>query len=168
RLHDPTLVDDPLVKETQQLLAEGMAHRPLAELGQLLAHPDMRVRQEAQFALAEKGATAHAILVDTLRTSSHQMARLHAIWGLGQQGRHTRAALESLTPLLNDSDMEVRVQAAKVLGETRYAAAGDQLLTLLRDNNPRVRFFAAFALGRLAKAEALVPILQMLRDNADQ
>jgi len=41
--------------ETKRLLAEGMERRPPKELARLLANRDMRVRQEAQFALADKG-----------------------------------------------------------------------------------------------------------------
>ena len=37
----------------KKLLAEGFTKRPATELAKLLEHADMRVRQEAQFALAE-------------------------------------------------------------------------------------------------------------------
>lgn len=56
RIHDPAVSASALVRETQKLIADGMDSRPVAELAQLLAHADMRVRREAQFALAEKGA----------------------------------------------------------------------------------------------------------------
>src|SRR5260370_31023667 len=54
------------------------------ELSGLLAHQDMRVRQEAQFELAERGEPAIQVLAGVARRHSNQLARLHAIWGLGQ------------------------------------------------------------------------------------
>jgi quinoprotein glucose dehydrogenase len=162
------LAKSALVQKTKQLLAEGMANRSLNELADLLAHPDMRVRQEAQFALAEKGAEARMTLVEVSRTSAHQLARLHAVWGLGQQGQNEPEALALILPLLGDPDAEVRGQAAKVLGEAKFGRATAKLLPLLHDDHPRVRFFAAIALGRLARPEAVQPVLQMLRENADR
>ncbi len=55
RVLDPKRQSDPKVREVRELLARGMDDRPNAELERLLAHPDMRVRQEAQFALAARG-----------------------------------------------------------------------------------------------------------------
>ena len=55
RVLDPSRRRDPKVREVKRLLAEGMDDRPNDELARLLAHPDMRVRQEAQFALAARG-----------------------------------------------------------------------------------------------------------------
>src|SRR5262245_58769116 len=56
RVHDPALDSDALVLETKRLLAESMEKRSLQDLAKLLEQPDMRVRQEAQFALADRGA----------------------------------------------------------------------------------------------------------------
>ena len=84
RVHDPALDQDPLVLETKKLLAQGMERRPLKELARLLAHRDMRVRQEAQFALADRGPQAIKALAIVARNNANPLARLHAIWGLGQ------------------------------------------------------------------------------------
>ncbi len=165
---DPTRADDPAARSVKKLMAEGMAGRSRAELAGLLKHPDMRVRQEAQFALAEQGAAAVPTLVTAAKGKDHQLARLHAIWGLGQVGRKAPEAYESLLPLLADADAEVRAQAAKVLGEGRVAAAQEKLLPLLSDAEPRVRFFAAQALGKLGRKEAVGPVLRLLADNADR
>src|SRR5262249_23924751 len=122
--------------------------------------------------------------------SKDQMARLHAIWGLGQLSNRTGRPAPVLK-LLADSDVEVRAQAAKVLGrrppihpieralacpEPRvimdyfqpWLEAHQRLLPLLKDASPRVRFFAAQSLAPLAAPEDIGPILEMLRDNADK
>lgn len=168
RVYDPAIAKDALVRETKKLLAEGMAKRSIRELSRLLGHRDRRVRQEAQFALADKGMASTNYLFFTASRDQNQLARLHAIWGLGQIGRTNAAALACVMPLLNDLDPEVRAQAAKVLGERRHHDAYLPLVKLLQDASPRVRFFAAMGVGKLGHQEATEPILQMLRENADR
>src|SRR5205809_3031477 len=176
RVHDPALDKDPLVLETKKLLADRLEKRSLKELARLLAYRDMRVRQEAQFTLADRGAEAIKTLVSVARKDASQFARLHAIWGLGQIAEcrnpnvecKAATALLPLLPLLDDSDAEVRAQAAKVLGDRRYVNAYDGLIKLLNDASPRARFFAAMSLGKLGRREAQPAIYAMLRENADK
>ncbi|MEO8428858.1 MAG: PVC-type heme-binding CxxCH protein, partial [Verrucomicrobiota bacterium] len=178
RFHDPAIDKSQAVLETKRLLSEGMERRSLKELALLLANRDMRVRQEAQFALAEKGFDGIKTLADVTRKSADRLARLHAIWGLGQIQNSrfkiqssTAAISEALRPLpalLEDADSEVRAQAARVLGDARCAAAYDGLVRLLRDGEARVRFFAALSLGKLGRKEAVPAILAMLRENSDK
>jgi quinoprotein glucose dehydrogenase len=168
RIHDPSLSKDPKVQEVKKLLAEGFGRRPNAELEKLLEHADMRVRQEAQFALAEKGKPGAEALARVAREGKQPLARLHGIWGLGQMGRKEPAVLKPVLALLGDKDTEVRAQSAKALGEAQVRDAYEPLITLLRDPEARVRFFAAQSLGKLGKPEAATALLQMLRENADQ
>jgi quinoprotein glucose dehydrogenase len=165
---DPSRAGDPQVREVKTLLAEGMAGRPEEELARLLGHPNMRVRQEAQFALAAKGAAAITTLAGRARAGNDQLARVHAIWGLGQVGRTAPAALEKVAPLFESDDAEVRAQAARVLGDARWASSGAALTARLGDESPRVRAFAAIGLGKLRYREAVGPLLGLLRDNADR
>jgi quinoprotein glucose dehydrogenase len=63
--------------------------------------------------------------------------------------------------LLKDSDEEISVQAAKVLGDARIAEAGPLcLIPMLSSKNPRVQFFAAQALGRVAYKDAVTPLIE--------
>jgi quinoprotein glucose dehydrogenase len=177
RVHDPAIDKDPLVLETKRLLAQGMGKRSFKELAALLAHRDLRVRQEAQFALADLGTQTIKTLAGVARHNASQLARLHAIWGLGQIGSRLRgpgalpevsAAMDLLVELLADGDAEIRAQSAKVLGETRWLKAYDGLIKLSGDASPRVRFFTAMGLGKLGRREALPAVFAMLRDNADK
>src|SRR5206468_1790119 len=84
RVHDPALDQDKLVLETKQLLAQGMEQRPLKDLARLLSHRDLRVRQEAQFELADRGVAALKTLFGIARQNPNQLARLHAIWAIDQ------------------------------------------------------------------------------------
>jgi quinoprotein glucose dehydrogenase len=169
RVHDPEVSKSTLVQETKKLINEGMDQRTPNELKSLLAHPDIRVRQEAQFALVTKGPTGMAELWDAAKKNESQLARLHAIWGLEMMARKWgHEALAPLLPLFTDSDAEVRAQCAKLAGERRERRFVPELIKLLKDDAPRARFFAAIALGRIGKPEAVPAILDMLRENADK
>ncbi|MHB1556456.1 MAG: PVC-type heme-binding CxxCH protein [Isosphaeraceae bacterium] len=165
---DPARASDPRVREVKTILARGMGGRTDDELARLLGHPNMRVRQEAQFALAAMGAAAIPTLAGRAKSGNDQLARVHAVWGLGQIGRTVPAALEAVTPLLKDDDAEVRAQSARVLGDARWAPSGAALAAMLGDPNPRVRFFAAIGVGKVRRCDAVAPLLGLLRDNADR
>ena len=175
RLYDTNQVAAAAVLDTRKLIAEGMEKRSLKELAKLLAHRDQRVRQEAQFELADRGAKAVDTLAAIAAKDSSQLARLHAIWALGQIGRKTMGnslsaaakPLHALLPLLSDKDAEVRAQTAKIVGEELHGG-GKEMIPLLKDSNSRVRFFAAISLGKLGYRPAVAPLLEMLRENNDQ
>ena len=192
RVLDPSRASDPKVKEVRTLLAEGIDDRPNAELSGLLAHPDMRIRQEAQFALASRGEVwlrglspagapgprdgrdAIAGLRRVAAGPGELLSRLHAIWGLGQLARIRRDGAsvidcwEALGRLLDDPDAEVRAQAARVLGEVSEPRALGGLVARLKDESPRVRSLAAIAVGKLASPEAVGPLLALLRETAEK
>lgn len=171
RVHAPELDSDPAVLQTKRLLAEGFDQRSSDELAALLAHADMRVRQEAQFALADRGAAS--VLAQVARANSNPLARLHGLWGLGQiASRHSvapdliAANLDLLVRFLaTDPDPEVRAQSAKVLGDSHYPAAYDAFIQALGDSSSRVRFFAALGLGKLHRPEAEPALFSFLKTN---
>ena len=163
--------------ETKKLIDEGMGKRPAAELAQLLGHVDQRVRLAAQFELAERGLAnsndAVATLTTTAQTTeSSPLARLHAIWGLGQFCRRSGGDIASLVALTKDKDAEVRAQTVKTLGEMPPGIAKDTdlaaiLIPLLNDSNLRVQFFAALALGHHGSASQVPALISLLRENND-
>ena len=152
-------------KATAALVAAGFRQRPLKELSELLAHGDLRVRQKVQFELVRRGEAGQEVLTAVATTGTVSSARLHAIWGLGQLGRQTPAAVAPLIKLLTAADPRVRQQAAKTLGDVRYAPATPALIHALTEANVRVRAFAAIALGRIQADTALPGLLTVLRDN---
>jgi quinoprotein glucose dehydrogenase len=165
RFADAEAAKNPAIAETKKLLTEGF-HQSDDELAKLLEHPDMRVRQEAQFALVERGGKDGPTLARVSREGKNPLARRHAIWGLGQLARNSAPAIRELVALLQDDDAEVRAQAARSL------RGHDALLPLLRDPEPRVRFFAALGLSPQQDVEysrkAVNAVVAMLRDNADR
>ncbi|MDB6148811.1 MAG: hypothetical protein JWQ44_259 [Chthoniobacter sp.] len=168
RVHDPVTDASPLVQETKKLLAEGMAGRSPNQIAQLLGHPDQRVRQAAQFAAAEKRDFNTLARVAT-GNGEPLLARLHAIWGLGQLAPRMPRASGLLTSLVADDVAEVRAQAAKVLRFAEAdATAGPELIKLLSDAAPRVRFFAAQSLGKLRVKDGVPALFSLLATNADE
>src|SRR5690606_26452657 len=136
-------------------------------LAGLLDHADQRVRLEAQFELVRRGAEEQ--LVRAIGPESPRMARLHAIWGLGQLGQRRAEAMRPVTELLKDGDPEVRAQAARVLGDGRpLDEARDELTAALSDPEPRVRFFAAISLAQYPGPDLIAPLIALLRENDDR
>ncbi|MDI9403457.1 MAG: HEAT repeat domain-containing protein [Limnohabitans sp.] len=180
---DPTRITDPRLAEVKKIFAEGFAQRDSDELASLLAHPDRRVRQRAQFALASRGRETTSLLGDVVRSASDRFARIHAMWALGQQAaarlrESSPIEMQSLArdlqpwelvlPVLADRDPELRAQAARMLGEARAIAAADALAELCSDDNARVRAFAAMALGRMGAREKAPFVVSMIVENADR
>ncbi len=176
KVSDPAIDNDPLTLETKKLIAENLDTKPLAELARLLGHADMRVRQEAQYSLAAKGSESLATLTEVANKGESLFARMHAIWGLGQQARKSAAPIPVLVKLLSHADGETRAQAAKMLGDkividrksSTAAAIGGELQTLLSDKEPRVRFFAAQALHRRGDRANVPALIALLKDTGDE
>ena len=167
RVFDPNQLLEPELLETRDIFTKGMAQRSVRELGRLLGHRDMRIRQEAQFALVDRGLEATNVLAQTALAPGQQLARLHAIWGLGQMGRTNAAALDMILPLASDQDAEVRAQFAKVMGENHHEEAASFVQSLLHDPSPRVRLLAALAIGKLGAPETAPSIIALARSNQD-
>jgi len=177
RFADADAAKKPEVAEVKKLLAEGF-YKSNDELMKLLEHPDQRVRQEAQFALVERGGKNGDSLAEVAKSSKNRLARLHAVWGLGQLAGRSVSAARALVKLLKDNDAEIRAQAARSSESAAVLANG-----LLQDPEPRVRFFAALALCPKAvegvqmspptedvehSRKAVAAVLAMLRENADR
>ena len=127
--------DNSARTRTSKILSEGMSGKDETYLMACLAEPDLRVRKAAQFELARKGKSGQKTLLAVARQTENQLARLHAIWGIGQVARgwpdgrgKDPDVVRPLLELLTDKDSEVRAQAAKVLGESAHEQAGAPLV----------------------------------------
>lgn len=173
RIHDPNLESDAGTSETARLLGEGFDKRATEELVSLLGNRDQRVRLEAQWALADKGTDALPAL-RTAAASATGFGRLHSVWALAQLGRAGNAdATQIVERLLDDSDAEIRAQAARAMSDLRAPTAQPRLIAMLKDESARCRFFAATALGKLDPAKAAPEnarpaLVEMLKENKDE
>ncbi len=163
-----------VVTGAQKLLAEGFSRRAEGELISLLGHANLRVRQGAQFELASRKDMPWPALLDVARRGPGLLARLHALWALGQITQSHAAhpqrtvVLQELINLLADPEAEIRANAARVLGDARFSEAYEGLVRLTLDEDARVRSLGTLALARLGRREAVPAALEMLKANADQ
>jgi quinoprotein glucose dehydrogenase len=172
---DRVVSDDPATTKERLATAEvlkAIRSKPVAELPVLLGHADMAVRLAAQRRLVAAGLpSADSFSKIASSKEAPRLARLHAIWGLGQLAEQDSKLFTTLAAMLGDDDAEVRAQAAKTL-ERAGKLSKDQreliskpLLPSLADQSPRVRLFAALTLGRLKCEAALPGLLALAREN---
>ncbi|OYW78045.1 MAG: hypothetical protein B7Z37_00825, partial [Verrucomicrobia bacterium 12-59-8] len=155
---DPTGKNSTERQETQKLLNSELDATHLS-------HPDQRVRLHTQFTLVKKGDYALLQSVATDKKAT-QLARIHAIWGLGQGLRSNKVEATALTPLLAESDTEIVTNVLKSLGDVK--TSGTPLVPLLSHPSQRVRFHAAIALGKLQESTAVQALLKLAtKESAD-
>ena len=160
-----TKVKNASRSNTKDILASGCSSLATAEVLELLDHADMRVRQLAQFDLVKR--KDHASLLNHASTGQNLFGRLHAIWGYGQLMRSDENLGEGILSLLSDSEEHVRAQAAKVIGDAKYADAYDGLIALVNDNSARVQLHAIEAIGKLKKGEVFDLLIDKINSIAE-
>ncbi len=155
-------------EHTRAHLAADFSKKTDGELGELLAFTDMRVRQKAQFELVKRNDEGMKVFMDIATLGHDQLARIHALWGMAQMARRNQGKASHLTTYLDDKDPEIQAQAAKMIGDVKYADAEKHLIGLLQHPSLRVQFFAAEALGRTHAIHAVQPLIDMLIGNDDK
>ncbi|NAS12030.1 HEAT repeat domain-containing protein [Poritiphilus flavus] len=154
--------------ETERLMTFNYKDAGTDELSSLLSFPDLRIRRKAQFELANRTFWGYRAFKRVLEENTDQFARIHAIWGIGQIAAEKTRKAEPLLAMLQDPDPEIVAQAAKVIGDLKYAPAAEGLIPLLKSEHPRVQFFAAQALGRIEHQAATDPLLELVVTNNDE
>ena len=162
-LDDPKSSGSPLRREVKELLRDGLKGHTAKSLTRLLGHADQRIRLRSQFEWVRRGGS-EPLLKIAQATNLPTLARIHALWGLGQ----LRTPLQARQLPLADPDPRVRAQAAKVAGDLRMQDSAAALIPRLRDDNARVRFQAAVALGKVGDVLAFDALVSLLQDNSDQ
>jgi quinoprotein glucose dehydrogenase len=139
-LANPQHVADAKTLAIKQLFADGFGNLSNDQLVDLLKHADMRVRQRAQFTLADRGSENIGRLVEVALGQGPVLARLHAVWGLGQIARKTSGedrvtAMAPLLLLLHDGEAKLRAQTAKTFGDVGYRDAAALIVNQLGDDD---------------------------------
>lgn len=169
KLDVPGGAENDLRKEVKQLLENSFSTLALDELQKLLGHADMRVRRKSQFELVKRGNAGHESFKKAVAKNENQLARIHGIWGISQMARtQNQQYAKVLISHLTDTDPEIVTQAAKMLGDVRFQAAGDAVLPLLDHPSLRVQMHAIEALGRLQYNTAFEAVVKVLVKNNDQ
>ena len=114
-------------------------------------------------------------LVKKAKNQGPTLARIHALWGIGQilelsgdYGEPRKEIAGLIKRLSQDTDPEVRAQVMKFSAEHRWRIR-ETALTLMQDPNSRVRYFATLALGACGEPEDLKHVSDLLvaNNNAD-
>ncbi len=155
-------------QETKKLIETDFSKLDIADLTTHLAHQDMRVRQKAQFELADRTKEGYDALLKTARSSSDQLARIHGLWGMSQHMRVGLGDKAHLAEFLNDSDEEIIAQALKLIGDVHYEGHADEITGLVLHTNPRIAMYATQALGRNQHASAVPNILKLVDQTKNQ
>lgn len=168
RFIDPQHIDSPEVREVARLLGGDWSTREIQPLASLLAHADRRVRFEAQWELAARGASQP--LVQTAADERlGTVARLHGLWGLEQIARGSEkvdsAIGDLISRLMDDGDEYIRAAAAQFAGQHPSVGSEEKLIAMLDDESSRARYFAARALGWRESGDALEAVVAMLAEN---
>jgi quinoprotein glucose dehydrogenase len=164
---DAAGADPELREQVRALLAGGLEKMEDAGLVTRLGHADQRVRLEAQLLLVKREAWA-ALQTVAADTAAPELARLHAVWGLGiglRRGHHAVSA-QSISALIPTATGPVKAGIATVLGDApaRAVRSAEALLPLLRDKYPPARVRAAIALGKLSHSSAVEPLFKLARE----
>jgi len=169
KLTDETAKGWALQKQTEAEIKADYKKLSETDLKSKLYFEDLRIRRKAQFELVKRGKKGAEIFQQVIQDKNNQIARIHGILGLSQLGRlNDMSMADPLVALLKDADPEIAAQAAKWLGDIRYAKAGKELIANLTHENARVRFFSAEALGRSKNQEAIQPLIALLESNNDE
>ncbi|MFD2255697.1 PVC-type heme-binding CxxCH protein [Luteolibacter algae] len=167
KLDDPSVAQTAIRAEVAKMLKEGPGAASTEELTKRLSHPDQRVRLDAQWELAHRGAKTELSTI-AASDSSDQMAVIHALWGLAQLKAFDISVFEKCT---GSKDPEIRAQAFHYASEAlRFSpelskVAERGINRAMEDDSPRVRYFAAMAAYKLASQSSLPAVIEMLANN---
>jgi HEAT repeat protein len=124
----------------------------------MLDDPDPKVRTSAAAALKKFGKAAHAPVLDAYRGGKVQ-ARSALLSALGRI--NSPAISELLIAALGDSQVEIRMEAARVLGVRKDQRAVDRLLQAIAEGGPH-QFFYIQMLGEIGDPSAFEPLQALL------
>lgn len=166
KVDDPSVAGSLLREEVKRLIRISFKEQALSDLVDWLGHPDQRIRLKAQFELVRR-ERLNELLTIARKTEAPLLARIHALWGIGQFEERVPEAVIRQLPM-NDPQHEVRAQSAKVTGDLQAASASSKLINLLKDDHPRVRFMTGIALGKIKDPSAFEAVRKMLEENNNQ
>ena len=163
---NPDELAKPVTSEVRKTFAKGFDILSPQDLSKLLEHPDLRVRQRAQFTLAKSGKNRQ-ILIEATSTDKPLLTLLHGVWGLGQLARLQKDSLsaQALAKLTRDIHWRIRGQAVQALGEADPAGHHEALAALLTDANLNTRMLAAIALGKARNPDDIPALVSLLEQN---
>ncbi len=177
KVTDPEAMVNPVVAESQKLIADGMTKKTNGELVALFDHPHQQVRLEAQYELVKRQGASQEL--EKYKPKS-DLGTIHKLWAWSAIGQAKSAA-----DYFAHETAVVRWNAVKVYAKRRRLAneivENNTLVVtkLLTDSDARVRAEAAISYGKLVRnrqdglfaevhQSACVPLFKLLKDNNNQ
>jgi HEAT repeat protein len=124
----------------------------------MLSDPNAKVRASAAAALKKFGKAAHAPMLEAYRGGDVR-ARFVLLSALGRI--NTPAISELLIAALDDPQVEIRLEAARVLGVRKDQRAVARLLQAVAEGGP-YQFFYIQMLGEIGDPRAFEPLQALL------
>ena len=159
-------IQDP-ASDLRDLFLDGFERVDMTGLGELLGHPDYRVRQAAQFELVSRGRKSAQVFADALMQKKNRFRRLHAIHGIGMLEGVEPGVTGRLFAYLKDDDAMVRALCARAIGKAGNQRGLSQLQGLLNDSDPVVLSDAMRALGRLGDVKVMLSVLNSDKSSVE-
>ena len=173
-----TLIEDPravpyLVRallQDEDTVVQASAIGALARTGEAAVEPLLEIlasadstesnKGHAAWALAFIGSKAKAHLYSAYDSNSPEVraAVVGAIAKVAEENRDDTQALDLLVKSLNDTNLDVRSEAAAVLGNLKYQPAIPSLIELLSHPEAQTRKSAALSLMKLGDDKAIAPL----------
>ncbi len=144
-------------------IAETKSIEALPLLIKAASDSSYRVREEALNGLCSfPQDVIFPELEDSLRNHDNANLRNVAIEAFIRYGKE---ATSYLLQLLKDSDEEVRMFSATILGDVQDAMVVDDLINMLDDLDENVKHAAAESLGKIGDARAVSPLIDCLQQD---
>jgi putative membrane-bound dehydrogenase-like protein len=124
------------------------------------------VRDQAVQQIVDQGSASIALLTEVMGKSRSADVRTKALFALYRIG--TPQALAAVRTGLSDTDVQVRVAAARSVGLAKDGKALNKLIELVGKDDPAVRRQAATALGQIGDTGAIGALLAAAESTKDR
>lgn len=164
------LVKEVLQHDNQQIRLDALqrvarlAMQPLTQhvLGRISDEPDPHVRGQALMTYADLAPDDVITRLAPFLEDEQRDLRKGALVGILSFRPKQNEALDYLLALVRSADVNERIIAADVMGETESAAFSGFLVELLDDQNPTVVQHAVYAAGLIQDVRLINPLISKL------
>jgi len=141
-----------------------------AELMEDIGHQVHVWRVNAQDELVRRGAGVRSELLKSIQSGKlTETQETWSAWALGHIEKATAGDHSGIRKFAtNSKSLNLRVQAARILGENQHATSSPLLVKLLDDPEPRIRAAAMQSLGSIGWGDHRDAILEAIADEKDR
>jgi HEAT repeat protein len=156
--------------ELEEISAAAARRVEDALLDVIMGEDELEVRRRALEAVAYSSRPELEALIDEAYESPEDLLRLSAVFAMGRSADDERWS-DIVRAELENSDPEMRFEAARAAGELELQLAGPELAELATDPDTQVREAAIWSLGQIGgdfARQALTDLLEATDDEDEQ